>query len=198
MEPVLRAAADRLIHNGGLLAYVTAHASELGLDRTVEATGLTVRQTIGHIVAWTERDADAMDGIVPDNETTDRDAFNRQVAEREKDADAADLLRRYGRARDRLIAAFERIPPELANRPAGPGTLAQVVNIWTAHPGPHALDFAEALPEIAFDALLLEWALHAIPASDSDRARQDALRDRARAYYASLPPGEDDDDEEGE
>ena len=195
MVPELRAAADRLMHTGGYLRHLANEMRANELERHCKATGLTVRQTVGHIVLWLELEARALGRYVAGeamfDEPFDEEAINREFAEQSKEAPIAELLTRYRHAYDRTVETYGRVTAEMAAVPVGDTRLATLALQWTGHPERHALDFAEALPRLRFDPLLLDWALHAELRDPSELHRQLKLAEAARAYLKSREDTDD-------
>jgi hypothetical protein len=195
MIPELRAAADRLMHTGGYLAYLAAEMRPKERERHCRATGLTVRQTFGHIVQWLEQEADTLDrylgGEPVFDAPFDEHVINAGFAERSRETPLAELLARYNRGCGRMCAVYERVTPEMAAASVGDKTVGDLALQWTAHFQHHAVDFAEALPRLRFDPLLLDWALSPISADEAESARQLKLIEAARAYFKSQEESDD-------
>jgi len=189
MVPELRAAADRLMHTSGYLHHLADEMRPKELDRHCKATGLTVRQTIGHIVLWLEfevgRNRRFLDGEGVLEESLDEHEVNGGFAEASRETPVAELLERYVHAYRAQLEVYGRIAPELAAQPVRGTTVAGLLLELTAHFQHHAVDFAEALPRLRFDPLLLDWALHPRSPDAAEAARQDKLADAARAYLKS-------------
>ncbi len=195
MVPELHAAADRLMHTGGYLRHLAAEMRPNELERHCKATGLTVCQTIGHIVLWLEQEARALERYVAGeavfDETPDEEAINREFAEQSNDMSLAALLTRYTRACERTLETYGRMTAEMAAVPVGDKPLSTLALQWTGHPQRHAVDFAEALPRLRFDPLLLDWALHAELREPLELQRQLKLAEAARAYLKSREDSDD-------
>ena len=195
MVPELQAAADRLMHTGGYLRHLAAEMRPNELERHCKATGLTVRQTIGHIVLWLEfevgRNRRFLDGEDVIEESLDVDDVNRGFADAARETSVAELLGRYMHAYHEQVQIYGHVTSELAAQPVRGTTVAGLLLELTAHFQHHAVDFAEALPRLRFDPLLLDWALHPRSPDPSEGTRQEKLAEAARAYLKSREDTDD-------
>lgn len=202
MEPILRAAADRLIHHTAYLAYVAGEMTPEELEERCEASGYTMRETIGHCVLWMERFVSLVHLLLTEGaaayERPNADAVNADEREAMGSDDREGLLRRMAVARDAIIAEYATATAPRLSEPLHDDTIGETIHRWTAHLERHALDFAETLPELRYDPLLLDWALSANLKNADEAARQAKFIEDVRAYLASLPDDEDDDEDEDE
>lgn len=184
--PELRAAADRLMHTEAYLRHIAAELRPNEHERHCKATGLSVRQTCGHLAQWLEQEAATAERFIAGEpvfeEPFDEDALNREFSAKLGDTSTAALVGRFGAAREQMLGLYSRVTPEMAAAPVGDTTFGLLLLQWTAHPQRHALDFAEALPRLRFDPLLLDWALAAELRERSELERQLKLAEAARAY----------------
>jgi hypothetical protein len=183
------------MHTGGYLAYLAAEMRPKEHERHCRATGLTARQTFGHIVQWLEQEVDTLarylDGEPVFDAPLDEHVINAGFAERSRETPLAELLTRYRQAYQRMLGLYERVTPELAAETVEGKTVGELALQWTAHFQHHAVDFAEALPRLRFDPLLLDWALNPISPDPAESARQLKLLEAARIYFKSQEDADD-------
>lgn len=202
MEPILRAAADRLIHHTAYLRYVVEQMTPEELEQTCAATGFTMRETLAHCVLWLEWIEPPARKLIAEGAETfeplDDDAMNAAARERLGAIAVPELLERMAAARDELIAAFAGATHARTVEPLGSDSIGATLLRWTTHLERHALDFAETLPELRYDSLLLDWTLSADYRDEGEAARQAKLIEDVRAYLATLPEDDDEDDDDFE
>ncbi len=199
MTPELRAIADRFIYEQATLKHITALAGDEGLSRTVPGMDWTVRQLLGHLGAslgsydvvirrWTAGE--------PALEGWDPDAVNAETAARMASASQAELLAEFGRGLVGLIAAMEDVPDQKMDEQLGRTDALTALKSLANHTLRHAIPLVDALPEIRMDPLVLNWLLSATFDDAESEQWQERLLDEARAYIASQPDEEYEDEDE--
>lgn len=199
IHPELQAAADRLLHAGGYLRYLVAAMRPNEHDRHCRTTDLTVRQTFAHLAGWIEAEAAGIEACLRGEQdfeqlladTDDGGSTIVPAAAAAESAVVPELLQRYNRAYVRILAAFRAMPPEMATLSIGEATVAALLLGRSTHAQSHAVDFAEALPRLRFDPLLLDWALSPVAPGAGLSDRQTKLLDAASAYVKSRREGHD-------
>jgi uncharacterized damage-inducible protein DinB len=194
MIPSVRAVADRFIFDTANVKYIAANLPPAGLDRVVASTGWTVRQTIGHLARAQQAYATAIDGFVrgiqPDMATLDPDQANaRNVAETSATA-LDDLVALLEASLVQLVDACARINDDLARSTFVRWPLLDVLSASSRHSVVHGLDFADALPELRHDSMVLNWLLYADYSGNAERTeRQAKLLVEVREVYTAPAEG---------
>lgn len=199
MTPAVRAAADRFILDAANLKYLASCIPKGGMDRSVEALGWTVRQVIGHLVASQERYGQTIALLLADDPPAPGrgvEEFNAQVAEQTRSTPLPDLLGRLDLATARLLALCERIPSEPSDYKLDGLCLADALGPWSTHVAEHGIDLVDALPELRFDPMILNWILYADYSADECRfQRQLRLMADVRERFGDDDEQEDDDED---
>ena len=202
MTPEVRAVADRFILDAANLKYVASVIPMGGLDRPLVALGWTVRQTIGHVVASQERYSRTIADLLADAVATasfDVDEFNAGAAEQTRSTPLPDLLGRLDLATARLLALFEQMPSGVEEREVGGHSLADLLGPWSEHVAEHGIDVVDALPEVRYDPMILNWILYADYSGDERRFQcQVRLMADVREQFGDDDEYEDDDESEEE
>lgn len=187
MSHELRAAADAFIFDVAMLLHVADVLGEEGMERRCDASGWTTRQTLGHLAANYERYAATLEmriaGAPALPARNDPEAANPLIAEAERTTPLAELVVRTAAARSRIVEALGLVTPgqEVAPIRKGAPPLLVVVTGWSGHGSSHALDFIEAAPELARDALVLNWAYYPQPGEPPSLGqRREAMLNRLR------------------
>ncbi len=190
MIPSVRAVADRFIFDTANVRYIAAALPPGGLERVIPSSGWTVRQLIHHLGAGTMGTAQALERairgeqLLPDAFTPDE--FNRRAAEQSRSMPLSEVLEILDTARDRMLKALEAVPASLLPETFGRHTLLEQITNWSFHYVEHGLDFADALPELRQDPMVLNWLLYADYSDDAERAaRQARLLGEVRASVAA-------------
>jgi hypothetical protein len=183
MTPQLHAARDSFIYDVAMCVYVAETLPPEALGSVCEATGWTAAQTMEHLTANYERYADlferrlsgqavAISGGQSEQETVEPEAID----------GPSEHIARLLAARRRILVSLERFTPGQESSPIAEGRkpLVEAATIWAAHASGHALDFIEAHPPFAADALVMGWAFS--PQISED----DALRERRAALFKRL------------
>ncbi len=177
MLPVLRAAADQFIFDIATLKHVADLAGDEGLERSCEATGWTVRQTLIHLAASMEGYAEVLEPA---------SGSGQPAVEFGQAMPTVEIFERYDRARDRVIAAFERFD---ATRPAANPPVFATIGPWVDHIPRHSIDLLEALPGVRIDSLVLTWAMfHDFGGDPAWLARRRAIVKVIREEYEAARP----------
>jgi hypothetical protein len=199
MTPEVRAIADRFILDTANLKYLASNLSESALERRVEPLGWTVRQAIGHFVAWQEGYIDVLPKMIrgePLGEGFDVNAFNEQSAEGSAATPLPQLLTRLDSALAQLLKILTQMPKAAGEQPLGRGTLTDLLESWSLHITEHSIDLVDTLPEMRFDPMILNWVLYSDYSDDPRRfERQQLLMADVRDHYADEDGEEEDDDD---
>lgn len=195
MDPQLRAAADKLIFDLANVKVVATALPKGALDRRVEATGRTLRETFAEIAARQYAQAEGTASYFAGRQLDaagleDEPAYQRERKRLGHKPALKDVFSSLEQSRDRLIRAYEAAaPPDEA--------LSAELRRQAHHIEPHAIDFAEAAPEIRLEPMLLTWALEADFGDDAAlSARQLRLYEAVRAELDAMH-GDEDGDEDG-
>jgi hypothetical protein len=183
MSPELRAAADSFIYDVAMLLHVSDSLGDRDFERTVAATGWTLRQTFGHVAASYERYAGALERRVRGEHAPWEPVPSVVTAAAEKETPADVLAERMLGARRRILASLEVVTPGQEASPLADGfpPLRQVVAAWARHGSGHSVDILEAAPDLGGDPLIIGWAFYPQPGEDGSlRGRRDALLERLR------------------
>lgn len=196
MTPAIRAAADRFILDTANVKYIATNLPAGGLERPVEGFGWTVRQLLAHIATNQDRYAVRLAGVVagepppPSRDAPARDRLNDQAAVRARRMPSRQIVRQLDDALSRIVRALEALPAAAASSNVGDRTLAERVTAWSKHCSEHGIDLIDALPELRFDPLMLNWLLYADYTGDAARStRQRSLLDDVRERYSKDVPG---------
>ncbi|MGH2632176.1 MAG: maleylpyruvate isomerase N-terminal domain-containing protein [Tepidiformaceae bacterium] len=199
MTPEIRAAADRFILDTANVKYIATNLPPGGLEREVEGFGWTVRQLLAHLATNHESYAAALERVVagePRTQVWDRaagDRRNNQAARRAKRTPSRQIARQLDEALVRLVGLLDALPPGAADGDFGGRRLAGRVTDWSRHCAEHGIDLIGALPELRFDALMLNWLLYVDYTGDIEReARQRRLLEDVRERYANEDAGDPD------
>ena len=162
----LRAVGDAFIYDIAVLLHVAELLGEEGMEARCDATGWTTRQTLGHLVANYERYAAlfgqrlAGEPIPPHG--SDTDERNAMIAETERNTDPEVLLQRLQAARADIVQRLAAVSPAMERVEFGPGRppLRELARAWSGHGASHAVDFLEAVPVLAEDAIVANWVFY--------------------------------------
>jgi len=192
VTPETRAAADRVILDVANVKYLAMTLGKGDLDRRCEATGWTIRQTIGHLAASLQVYGEALPrmaaAVGAAEEPFDWDVLNAETARRTAATPLPALLDALSRGRDATIEALLALSEQdLAQPVTASVPLRAVIAAWMTHLSDHAIDFADALPLARFDPMLLNWVLHADYSTSAPRlARQQQLMAEVRVRLATM------------
>jgi hypothetical protein len=199
MTPEVRAIADRFILDTANLKYLASNLNESELERRIEPLGWSVRQAIGHFVAWQEGYVDVLPKMIraePLGEEFDVDAFNAQGAQGSATTPLPELLARLDSALAQLLKILTQMPKAAGEQPLGRGTLTDLLESWSLHISEHSIDLVDTLPEMRFDPMILNWVLYSDYSDDPRRfERQQLLMADVRDHYAEEDGEEEDDDD---
>lgn len=187
MEPRLRAIADRYILDVANLRFMAASLSDEALARRVVDSEWTVAEVVVHLTDATEVQANCIEQAragVP------IEAGYRSPGPGDPGPEVQATLDRLGTARDRVIGALAAIPPIDDKDVAA-------LDRWSCHYARHAIDLAEALPEVRMEPMVLNWLLHA-DFRDEPPAfrRQQALLAEVRERYPGGGEGNEGDEDD--
>lgn len=200
MTPEIRAIADRFIMDTANLKYLASGVSKDALERPVEVLGWTVRQAIGHLVVWQEAYVDVLPVLLRGDELDpnfDINDFNAEGAEQTRQTPLPELIGRLDLALVRLIALLEQLPAGLEEAPAGPARFIDLLRGWSLHLAEHGIDLVDALPELRFDPMILNWVLYVDYSDDSRRlGRQQALLADVRDHFVDEDEAFEEDEDE--
>ncbi|MBI5948378.1 MAG: maleylpyruvate isomerase N-terminal domain-containing protein [Chloroflexi bacterium] len=201
MLPPLRAAADRLLFDFGHVKYIAANLPKKGMDRVVPGSEWTVRQVIGHLSAdllgQSEAVARFLAGQPPVPPGWDLQAANERAAATDAGASLRSLVARLDTAWLATNDVYERIDDTTAASDFRGSPLVDVLSRWTRHTTAHGMDLIEALPELRYDPMLLNWILFAdFDWNPEAAAKQRKLWDDVRALPDEDEPETEPDEEE--
>lgn len=198
MTPASRAVADRFILDTANVKYIAEYLPRGAGRRVVATTGWTVTQTIGHLALDMSDLAGAIDALVAGGEqpqaSVDRAAVEAEHARISAKWNAKELMRRLDAGLVAVAGALAKLDEVPPGSTFGGRTMDDALD--ATHAAAHGLELSEAIEEMRFDPMMLNWLL---AADFSGRPqlfdRQRKLFEEARAYFRAL--GEDD-DEDGE
>lgn len=200
MTPELRAIADRFIYEQATLKHIAALAPEDALNRTVPGQNWTVRQLLAHLAASLQSYDEIVRRWLAGERTLDDwdpDRVDAATAEAYKTATLAQLFELFGSGLNGLFASLSAIPDDRLAESLGPSDALTTLRGLGAHALGHAIPLVNALPEVRFDPLVLNWVLAAEFEDEESQAWQRQLLGEAREYIASLPEYDDEEDDEG-
>jgi Mycothiol maleylpyruvate isomerase N-terminal domain len=201
MTPELRAVLDRFILDTANTKFVAFNLPADALDRQVAGVHGTVRQLFGHIAGSMGWYAEALSGFVVGTAPTSSEGHHErntdQVA-RAIDTPLSVLVTQIDGALNGLMQASTALSDEqLSCEFVGRTSTLDTLRTWSRHFAGHGLDFADALPELRFDPMMLNWLLYADFRDHPARlARQRKLLVELRERYPA--GGDDDGDDERE
>ena len=190
MTSDIRAAADRFILDTANVKYIAANLPPGGLEREVAGFGWTVRQLLAHIATNHERYAVRLAGILageapaPPRDRATGDRLNDQAARRARKTPSREIVRQLDEALVRIVGVLEALTPAAASGELGDRPLVERVTAWSRHCAEHGIDLVDALPELRFDPLMLNWLLYVDYTGDAAReAQQHRLLEDLRERY---------------
>jgi hypothetical protein len=201
MTPASHAVADRFILDTANVKYVAEYLPRGAGRRVVATTGWTVSQTIGHLALDMRDLAGAIDALAAGAEQSptgvDQAAVEAEHARISAKWSAKELMRRLDAGLVSVTGALAKLD-ELA-----PGSIILGRTIDEAldatHAAGHGLELSEALEEMRFDPMMLNWLLAAdFSGKPQLFDRQRKLFEEARAYFRALGEDDDEDDEEAD
>lgn len=192
MTPATRAAADRFILDTANVRYVAEYLRKEELQCVVETTGMTVGQTIGHIALDMSDLATAIEELIAGGELASHDAgcAARSAAHSRLSArwGSKALLRRLDAGLVALTAALAKLDSTPVGEASAGWPMAHAFN--ATHVPAHGLELSEALEDLRFDPMMLNWLLYADFSAEPELFdRQRKLFEEARDYFHEL--GED-------
>lgn len=187
MLPALRALADRLIWDVANVRSVVERLPRGGLERRPAEGGRTLREIVAHLAA--HQQALAQEALAVARGEAAAAADERAKAQLAPALPLAESLAVLAAARDTLIATLEPLTAAQLEQTLGNGmTFGQLLEQRSRHLAHHSLDFADALPELRFDPMVLNWVLYADCGDDADLGRRQArLLAEVRERFASEP-----------
>ncbi len=184
--PAARAAADRFILDTANVKYIAEYLPKDAIKRIVPANGWTVGQTIGHLALEMNDLAVAIDAAAAGSDQSSA-VVEFAVSETEHARASAkwsanELTRRLDAGLIAITTALAKFDPAQSGPSIGRWPVEDILD--SVHAAAHGLDLADALEEMRFDPMMLNWLLY-VDFSDKpelfDRQRQ--LLDDARAYF---------------
>ncbi len=194
--PAARAAADRFILDTANVKYIAEYLPKGAIKRVVPANGWTVGQTIGHLALEMNDLAVAIDALVAGGyqpssavESAPVDAEHTRASAK---GSANELIRQLDAGLIAVTVALAKFDPAQSGPAVGRWEVEDILD--SVHAAAHGLDLADALEEMRFDPMVLNWLLY-VDFSDKpdlfDRQRQ--LLEDARAYFREEEEDTEDD-----
>jgi hypothetical protein len=191
MTPELRAILDRFMYEQATVTHIVMPLPAEGAERVVDGTGWTIRQLVAHFADSQEGYAAAVGrwlaGEPVEPAGFDRDRANAETARANAETPLPELLVRLRKSLRALSAAFHAIPDERLAEPFGAHSAVETFHRWERHYLDHGLDLLDAVPEVRFDPLVLNWILYAEFVDEPSKVRQQQLMQEVRAHYAAMP-----------
>lgn len=177
MNTALRAAADRLIYDVAALRTVAGSIEDPEFTAICPATGLSVAATFAQLVEGYRAAAASLVALAGSAPAIPEGWPGTSAATPPGHVDPDDVDELLATALCDIIDALAALPPASATPP-----VVEVVTAWSAIGANHALDFIEAVPALAFDPLLFNWAVFPTPGEPAGlHERRAAAIKRARA-----------------
>lgn len=195
MTPASRAAADRFILDTANVKYIAEYLPKGSVHRVVVTTGWTVGQTIGHLALEMTDLAAAIEALVAGGEEGGVDIAHTDAEHAKISAKwgAKELVRRLDAGLVAVTGALAKFDPAQSGPSVGGRPVEDILD--STHAAAHGLELAEALEEMRFDPMMLNWLLYADFSGKLELFdRQQKLFEDARAYFREL--GEDTEDSE--
>ena len=167
----MRAAADRCLYDTASLSLLVEALPGGALSRPCGEGGWTVGQTLLHLIEMVADDAEAIERFVAGEPRRQRSPLSSAIPSTE------DLVAAIPRARNRMVAALERIKFSHGEQLYGDRKLTATVLAWAEHYGEHNLDLVDAVPELCEDPMVLNWVLWQTPG-----ATPELIERQARLY----------------
>ncbi|MCL4242045.1 MAG: maleylpyruvate isomerase N-terminal domain-containing protein [Dehalococcoidia bacterium] len=194
MTPELRAILDRFMYEQATVTHIVTSMAPGGADRVLDGSGWTVRQLVAHLARAQEGYAAAISrwlaGEQVEGSDFDPDRTNAETAKANAETPLPELLVRLRMSLRALFEAFHGIADERLDGPFGAYGALETFHAWERHYLDHGLDLLDAVPEVRYDPLVLNWILYAEFADERSKARQQHLMDDVRAHHAGMPDEE--------
>lgn len=197
MTPELRALADRFICEQATVKHILTLSPADAHDRPVHDGEWSVRQLFAHLAA----SLGEYEAIIvkltrgePALDNWDPEATNRQTAANYASRSIDDVLALFGSGLNGLIDAMAGLPDERLTDQFGPGEVLPGLQALGEHYLSHAITLVDALPEVRFDPLVLNWLLSAEFEDEASVNWQAKLYADAEEFIASQPEEEEDDE----
>jgi hypothetical protein len=188
MTPELSAIADRFIYEQATLKHILVVLPPDTLDRKLDGRGQTVRQLLIHLARSLDGYAKAIDSWLRAEQPLtawDPHATLETVRGESAPTSPSEIGARLGSGLNALISCLKSIPDERLEAPPDSGDPIGALKLLGNHCLAHAPELVDALPEIRYDPLVLNWLLSATFQSEKDNAWQTRLHDDAREYIAA-------------
>jgi hypothetical protein len=201
MTPAARAVADRFILDTANVKYVAEYLPRGAGRRVVARTGWTVTQTIGHLALEMTDLAEAINELTAGAEQSptgvDRAAVDAEHARISAKWSAKELIRRLDAGLVAVTGALAKLDEVPQGSMVGGRTMDEALD--STHAAAHGLELSEALEEMRFDPMMLNWLLAAdFSGKPQLFDRQRKLFEEARAYFRALGEDDDEDDDDEE
>lgn len=198
MIPAVRAVADRFILDTANVKYIAEYLPKGAEKRRIPGSTWTVGQAIGHLALSHAIYAAIVERLVAgDNRLPpgfDPDRTNAEDAKVTLKWPRKRLIAELDASLKLLLAAFEKMePPHWETAISDRHPVSEALPAFAQHIAVHGLELVDALPELRFDPIVLNWLLYVdFSASPELFERQQKLFADAREYFREH--GEDDDD----
>jgi hypothetical protein len=196
--PAVRAVADRFIIDTANVKYIVEYLPKGGEKRPVPNSAWTVGQTIGHLAMAHALYAAIIERLVAGDSRLppgfDPDRTNAEEAKSTLKWRSKRLIAELDASLKVLLVAFEKMDAShWETRINGRFPVSDFLSGGAQHIAIHGLDVADALPELRFDPIVINWLLYVdFSASPELFERQQKLFADARKYFREH--GEDDED----
>ncbi len=176
MNIALRAAADRCIYDVAALRTVAESLDDAEFAAVCPATSATVGETFAKVVGG-YRAAFASLAALIESDPVVPDGWPGQPAPAATGPVAPDDVDEFlATALCDLVGALAALPEAMATN-----SVASAVTTWSTIGAAHALDSLKAVPDLALDPLLLNWAVFPTPGEPPGlHERRLAVMKRAR------------------
>ncbi len=199
MHHDLRAILDRFIYEHAGVRHLLLAAPPEADARTLEGTGWTTVQLVGHfahaqesyaglVARWLAGEDIPAAGYHPDQD-------NATVIPELASATREDVLERYAASLRALFHILGQVSDDRFEGAFGTTPARQVLAAWSQHQLTHIFPFVAVLPETRYDPVIVNWLARAAVPNEDVLAQQKAYIADVREYYARLAAEEGSDDD---
>lgn len=177
----LRTIADRFIFSNANLKYIAGNLPKGGLERVVEGSRWTVRQTIGHLAATQDEYYARVIGRWVRNEQPVRDpnrevhSANAETATRFAKTSLEEMIPLLDRSLAVIVESLEGVDEAKLEDVFASWSPLEGFEAWSHHIEQHAPELMDTLPEFKRDPMVLNWVL-GIEYEGNEQGRQWQVR----------------------